>query len=277
MFRKGLEMGRLSRGWQLTKLSFNVIGKDKEILLFPIISGIALILMAASFFGVYFIAFGFENLNTYLLAAFFIVFYFVSAFIVVFFNVALVSCAMLRLNGGDPTFSYGIKMASSRLKYILEWALLSATVGLVLQAISSKSGVLGKIVIGFIGFAWSIATYFVVPIIAFEQLSPFKAIKRSASVLKTSWGEALISNLGIGLIFFLLALPGFIPLILGIVIGGSFAIILGVLAMVVYWLCLAVLASAVSGVLLTALYRYGTTGKLSEYYSGQVLQNPWTL
>jgi hypothetical protein len=270
-------MGRLSRGWQLTKLSFSVIGKDKEILLFPVISGVALILMAASFFGVYFIAFGLENLNAYLLAAFFIAFYFVSAFVVVFFNVALVSCAMLRLNGGDPTFSYGMKMASSRLKYIVEWALLSATVGLVLQAISSKSGVIGKIVIGMIGFAWSVATYFVVPIIAFEQVGPFKAIKRSASILKSSWGEALISNLGIGLIFFLLALVGLIPLVLGLVIGGSFAIITGIVIAVLYWLCLAVLASAVSGVLLTALYRYGTTGKLSEYYSEQVVQNPWKL
>ena len=268
-------MGRLSRGWQLTKLSFGVIRKDKEILLFPIISGMALIIMAASFFGVYFFSFGLENLNVYLVAAFFIVFYFVSAFIVVFFNVALASCAMLRLNGGDPTFSYGIKMASARLKYILEWALLSATVGLVLQAISSRSGMIGKVIIGMIGFAWSVATYFVVPIIAFEQLSPFKAIKRSATVLRSSWGEALISNLGIGLIFFLLALVGLIPLIVGFVIGGSFAIIVGILITVVYWLSLAVLASAVSGVLLTVLYRHGTTGKLSEYYSEQVLQNPW--
>ena len=183
-------MGKISRGWALTKLSFNVIGKDKEILLFPVISGIALIAMAASFFGVYFFAFGLENLNIYLLAAFFIAFYFISAFVVVYFNVALVSCAMLRLEGGDPTFSYGIKMASGRIKFIAEWALLSATVGLVLQMISSRSGIVGKIVIGLIGLAWSVATYFVVPVIAFEQVGPIKAIKRSASVLKNSWGEA---------------------------------------------------------------------------------------
>jgi hypothetical protein len=269
-------MGRLSRGWALTKLSFNVIGKDKEILLFPVISGIAMVLMAATFFGVYFLAFGLEN-NVYLLAAFFVVFYFLVAFVVVFFNVALVSCAMLRLDGGDPTFSYGIKMASGRLKYIAEWALLSATVGLVLQAISSRSGAIGKIVMGLVGFAWSVATYFVVPIIAFEQVGPLKAIKRSASVLKSSWGEALISNLGIGLIFFALALLGLIPLVIGFVISGAVAIIVGVVIAVVYWICIAVLASAVSSVLMTALYRYGTTGKLSEYYSEQVLQNPWNL
>ena len=270
-------MGRLSRGWALTKLSFSVIGKDKEILLFPVISGIALITMAASFFGVYFFAFGLENLDPYILAAFFIAFYFISAFIVVFFNVALVSCAMLRLNGGDPTFSYGIKMASSRLKFILEWALLSATIGLVLQMISSRSGIIGKIVVGLVGFAWSVATYFVVPVIAFEQVGPIKAIKRSAIVLKGSWGEALISNLGIGLIFLALGIVGLVPLVIGFVIGGSVAIIAGIIIAVVYWLCIAVLASAVSGVLLTALYRYATTGKMSEYYSEQVLKNPWDL
>jgi hypothetical protein len=270
-------MGRLSRGWALTKLSFNVIGKDKEILLFPVISGIALIMMAASFFGIYLFAFGLDNLDYYLLAAFFIAFYFISAFVVVFFNVALVSCAMLRLNGGDPTFSYGIKMASGRLKFILEWALLSATVGLVLQAISSKSGMLGKIVVGLIGLAWSVATYFVVPVIAFEQVGPIKAIKRSASVLKNSWGEAMISNLGVGLIFFGLALLGLIPLVIGFVIGGLLAIIVCVIITVVYWLCLAVLLSAVQGVLLTALYRYATTGKVSEYYSEQVFKNPWNM
>jgi hypothetical protein len=270
-------MGRLSRGWQLTKLSFGVIRKDKEILLFPIISGISMIIMAASFFGVYFFAFGFEDPDPYLTAAFFIAFYFISAFIAVFFNVALVSCAMLRLDGGDPTFSYGIRMASARVKHIVQWALLAATVGLVLQAISSRSGALGRIVVGLVGFAWSVATYFVVPIIAFEQVGPFKAIKRSAAVLKGSWGEALISNLGIGLIFFLLALVGFIPLIIGIVIGGTVAIITAIVIAVVYWICLGVLASAASSVLLTALYRYGTTGKMSEYYSEQVLQNPWRL
>ena len=103
------------------------------------------------------------------------------------------------------------------------------------------------------------------PIIVFEQVGPFKAIKRSAAVLKNSWGEAIVSNLGIGVIFFLLALVGLIPLIAGFVISGSLAIILGIVIAVLYWLCLAVLASAVSGVLLTALYRYGTTGKISEY------------
>jgi hypothetical protein len=163
------------------------------------------------------------------------------------------------------------------LKFIVEWALLSATVGLVLQAISSRSGAIGKIVIGLVGFAWSVATYFVVPIIAFEQLGPIKAIKRSASVLKGTWGEALVSNLGIGLIFFALALVGLIPLLIRFLIGGSVAIILGIVIAVVYWLCIAVLASAANGVLLTALYRYSTTGKLSEYYPDQVLKNPWNV
>ena len=89
-------------------------------------------------------------------------------------------------------------------------------------------------------------------------------------------GKANNSNLGIGVIFFALGLVGLVPLV-GFVIGGSLAIIAGIIIVAVYWLCLAVLASAVSGVLLTALYRYATTGKMSEYYSEQVLKNPWNL
>jgi hypothetical protein len=96
-------------------------------------------------------------------------------------------------------------------------------------------------------------------------------------VLKGSWGEAMISNLGIGLIFLALGIVGLVPIIVGFVIGGSMVIIAGIIVAIVYWLCIAVLATAVSGVLLTALYRYATTGKISEYYSEQVLKNPWNL
>ncbi len=142
--------------------------------------------------------------------------------------------------------------------------------------ISSKAGIIGKLVIGMVRFVWSVATYFVVPIIAFERLSPFQAIKRSKDLLKSTWGEALISNLGIGLIFILVALTGFIPLIIGVAIGSTPAII-GIAIAVIFWIGLALVASAVFGVPLAALYRYGTTGKLSEYYPERVLQNPWNL
>jgi len=276
-------MGKISRGWQLTKLSFGVIRKDKEILLFPVISGLMLIAIAASFFIPWFLATDFSGGTSSISISFYIfwaIFYFISFTISTFFTVAMMGCAMMRLEGGDPTFSYGMRFAADRIKYIVEWALVAATVGLILRAIEQRSGLIGKIIIGIIGIAWTIATYFVLPVLAFEKLTPFKAMKRSASVLKASWGEALFSNLGIGLIFFLLALVGVVVMFLGIYLIVATSVLVGIVLCVIavlYWIFLAILSSAVSAVLMTALYRFATTGKTSMEFPAPVLQNPWSI
>jgi Family of unknown function (DUF6159) len=276
-------VGKISRGWQLTKLSFGVIRKDKEILLFPVISGLVLIAIAASFIVPWFLTTDFSGGSSDISLVFYIfwiIFYFISFTISTFFTVAMMGCAMMRLDGGDPTFSYGLRFAAERFKYIVEWALVAATVGLILRAIEQRSGLIGKIIIGIIGLAWSIATYFVLPVLAFEKLTPFKAMKRSASVLKSSWGEALFSNLGIGLIFFLLALVGIVVMVLGIYLIVTVSVIIGIIMIIIavlYWVFLAVLSSAVHAVLMTALYRFATTGKTSMEFPAPVLQNPWNM
>jgi hypothetical protein len=271
-------MGRISRGWQLTKMSLGVIRKDKEILLFPVISGLVLIAIIATYFGFWFFSGGFtSDFNTlnWAFYLFWFVFYLISYFLVVFFNVAIVACAMKRLEGGDPTFSYGIGFAASRVKYIFEWAIVAATVGLIIRAISERAGFVGKIIMGFVGMAWSIATYFVVPIIAFENVGPIDAIKKSAGILKRSWGEALVSNLGMGLVFLGLGAIGLVPLLVAIVLGSVTAILVAVSTVFVYWLILVIIASAAQTVLLTALFRYATTGKVSEDFPENALKNPW--
>jgi hypothetical protein len=273
-------MGRWSRSVALTKMSFQVIKKDKEILLFPVISGIVSIIVMASFFGslLFLNGFDFQGMqNNPFSYVFIFLFYLVSYFVVIFFNVALVACSMKRLEGGDPTVSYGLNFAAGRVKVIFKWAIVAATVGLILRIISERSGALGKVIIGLIGAGWSIATYFVVPIIAFEDVGPWDAIKRSLGLLRGTWGESLISNLGIGLIFFALALLGIVPLILAFLLGNIWLMIAVGIAVVVYWILLGVLASTASVVLLTALYRYATTGKVSEEFPENAIKNPWNV
>lgn len=271
-------MGRWSRSVALTKMSFQVIRKDKEILLFPVISGITSIIVMASFFGSWLFLTNFDIQGmqndpfSYVLI---FLFYLVSYFVVIFFNVALVACSMKRLEGGDPTVRYGLNFASGRIKAILKWALVAATVGLILRMISERSGVIGKLIIGLIGAGWSIATYFVVPIIAFEDVGPLQAIKRSLVLLRGTWGESLLSNLGLGLIFFALALLGILPLIIAVLVGNVWLIVAIGIAVVVYWILLGVLASTASIVLLTALYRYATTKKVSEEFPENAIKNPW--
>ena len=275
-------MGGISRGWQLTKLSFSVIRKDKELLLFPLISGIITILLAISFFLPFILSSDWsagaspEDSELTLLLLF-IPFYIIAYFIAIFFNVAIVACATKRLDGGDPTFSYGIGFAKSRLKYIFQWAIFAAIVGLILRAIQQRVGAVGKILVALAGLAWSIATYFVIPVIAFEEMTPLNAIKRSAGILRKSWGEALISNLGMGLIFFVFSLVGFLIIILGFAIGGLMGLAVGAIVAVIYWVFIGVLATAAQNVLMAALYRFATTGKTSMEFPTYVLENPWTV
>jgi hypothetical protein len=271
-------MGMFGRGWDLTKMSFRVIRKDKELLLLPVISGLATIFLWGTFVGAFwfFDLFADEGTGLYITVAAGFLVYLLTNFIILFFNAAVVGAAMIRLNGGDPTVRDGIRVAASRIKEIFLWAIFAATVSLILRAIAEKGGVIGKIVAGIAGMAWSIATYFALPVIIYEGLTPWKAVKRSVAVLRGAWGEALISNLGTGLIFFLLALVGLVPLGLGFYsvfylgFGGWMLLLACIFIAIAYWIFIAVLSSAVEGVLLAALYRYAVTGKLAEDFEGSV-------
>lgn len=269
-------MGRISRGWKLTKLSLRVIRKDKEILLLPVLSALTTMLVLASFVAGVFLTTGFEEVTAIAWLAMAFAFYFVSYFITIFFNAAVIGCATIRLNGGDPKVKDGLMVAADNIGRILVWALVAATVGMVIKAIQQRVGVLGRIVMGALGVAWTLVTYFVIPVLVYEKLGPWAAVKRSASMFKSTWGELIVGNLGLGLIFFMLGLAGVLFIALGFVVGGFAAIAAGFVAAVVYWLVLAVVKSAAEGVLVAALYRYATTGQVPEGLEGVRFANPWS-
>lgn len=261
-------------------MALRVIRKDKEILIFPVLSGLATLLILASFVGGMWLAVGIEGLdegNTgWILFALLAVFYFVSFFIAIFFNACVIGCAMIRMNGGDPTVSDGFRIAGENVGRILKWALFAATVGLIIKAIQERVGFLGKMIMGAIGIAWTIATYFVVPVLIYERLGPWGAVRRSAEILRRTWGEALVGNLGLGAVFVLLGLLGFLPLAIGIYIGSVASIVIGAVVMIVYWLVLGIIASAAQSVLVAALYRYATTGKIAEEFEEVSFAKPFT-
>jgi hypothetical protein len=204
-------------------------------------------------------------------------FYAINYFVIVFFNSALVSCAIKRMAGGDPTVGYGLQQALARLPQIAAWALVSATVGIVLKAVESKSDTVGKLVAGLVGAGWAIATYFVVPVLVVERVGPWEALKRSTSLVRRTWGEALAGNLGVGLVIFLGMLPGIALLMLGIVIGAAAGqpILAGIgVALGVIWIMgVSLVSSAVQSILLTALYLYASEGKAPPQFDANLLQN----
>jgi hypothetical protein len=267
----------LSRTWELTKESFAVLRADKEILLFPVMSSIAAIVVTASFFIPLFMTGAFQSLQEggetspfHYLVLF--VFYFANYFVIIFFNSALMACANIRLSGGDPTVADGLRIAQSRLGRIAAWALVAATVGMILRAIEERSQKLGQLVTALIGAAWTLLTYFMIPVILFEDLSIGDSIKRSGAIFRKNWGEQVTGGFSFGLIFFLLLIPGvIITAVLVAVIP-----LVGVLFAVVYFLGLAAISAAVKGIFTVALYRYATNGEVPAGFSPALVQGAFT-
>ncbi len=274
---------RLSTGWDLTRQSFRVLKLDKELLLFPAISGVACLLVLASF-AVPLWNSGYvdvlledqEQIHDPIAYVVLFAFYFVNYFVIVFFNAALVACAVIRFKGGDPTLGDGLRAASARLPQIAGWALVSATVGIVLKLIESRSERAGQIVSGLLGMAWSVTTYFVVPVLVVERVGPVGAVKRSGSIMGKTWGEALAGQFGMGLVTFLLFRPAIAMLVLGAVALSANQAVLGVGLLVVGGVALLVvslISSAVSAILLAALYLYAAEGRLPSNFDQDLLKH----
>jgi Family of unknown function (DUF6159) len=258
---------------------------DKELLLFPLMSGIACLLVLASF-AIPLWASGYADrvvndeavnqaqqvLGYVILFAFYVVNYFV----IIFFNAALIACAIIRFKGGNPNLRDGFSAAFARLPQIFGWALVAATVGLILRIIESRSEKVGQIVAGLLGMAWSAVTYFVVPVIVVEQAGPVTAAKRSLSILKKTWGEALTANFGIGLIVFVAGLLAVIPLVLGVMAIsagipalGAVGIVCGLLLV----LAVSLVSSALNAIILGALYLYAAEGTVPTQFDDALFQH----
>jgi hypothetical protein len=258
-------MERIRRGFRLVGTSWEVVKTDRELLVLPVISFACMAAVALVLAGAGWVV-GFPRQGESLSAAQYLilaVFYFCTTFIAVFFNAAIVGAATIRLQGGDPTLSDGLRLAWARVGKILAWSALTATVGLILRSLEERAGILGRIVIGIIGAAWSAITFFVVPVLLYEQLGTVDCVKRSATLFKQRWGEQFTGNISIGIVMFLAAIPialvavalGAVLLPLGIVIG-----VLGIGLLVA-------VGSTLTGVFNAALYRYATTGESSAPFT----------
>lgn len=264
---------RLSIGWQLTKVSLGVLRKEKSLVLLPFLSLLITGAVWAIFFvSIFFLAAPTDPFGSVLFYVGLAVVYFVTFFVSIYFNAAVMGAAMIRLNGGDPTIADGLKVASENLGRIAGWALLTATVGLILRIISERFGWVGRIVASIAGVAWGIVTYLVVPVLIFEKIGPWAAVKRSGSLLRKTWGEAAGGYLTLGGIFVLLALPALLLIVLGAIFGGLLGLVIALGIAVVYWLILGLVGSAAQSILVTALYRYATTGQLGFGFPRDLFQ-----
>lgn len=279
------------RTWALTRMTFDVIKKDNEMLLFPLLAAICSVLFS--------VAMLFPTVITHLLndggsfvwgplqlAATFAT-YFGLAFITTFFNTCVVYTTRVRLSGGDATFGQSVSFAFSRIGRIISWSALAASVGLLLSMLENAArnakgvgAILLSILRGLLATAWNVVTLFVVPAMVYQDLGPIDAIKSSMDTLRNTWGESLARHYGMGLASFLFTLPGILGAVLIVLaMGSGLPVGVGVALLAVvglYILGVALVFNVANAVFNTALYHYATSRQVPAGFSPEVLQGAFT-
>jgi hypothetical protein len=271
---------KFSRSWDLVKASASVLRSDKELMLFPILSSLATLLVLATFALPVFTLKLFENGFNVVGAVVGFAFYFCQYTVIIFFNSALVGAATIRLEGGDPTFSDGLRIARSRLPAILGYAAIAATVGLILQSLKNRdNNIIVRLIGSGLGAAWTLATFLVVPVLVNREIGPIDALKESIALLKKTWGENAIGNVGIGaafgLIFVLVMLLGIVLAIAAWQVAPAAGITVAVVA-VIALLVLGVTQAALSGIYSAALYRYAVANETPVAFQGMALEQAFS-
>ena len=280
-------VSRFARSWQLIQASWDVLRADNALLILPALSGLATTALSVSF-----AALAMSDVNTLSaihgskflnglgpLYAWAFCWYVVQYFVVIFFNTALVGAAIALLEGGRPTVGVALKLAFSRIGAVLGYAVISATIGILLQALAERLGLLGRLIEVTLGLAWTAATFLVVPILAAEGIGPWQAIERSTALLRKTWGENLIGNVGISLVTSMVS--GAVGLI---GVGGSVLLfqlnpVLGgvlLLASITTLLLIVLVAAALSAIYAAAVYHYAVVGTPPTSFDGDLVRDAFT-
>lgn len=266
---------RMRNGWHLGISSLELLRDHPKLLLFPVLSGITLLVVLLSFTGAvgglaanysegmeaFFMQI--EELSQVAIFATVFVFYLLCYFIITFFNVALIHSARQVFEGEEPSLQEGVRFSAQRSHQIFTWALVAATVGLIIQAIEER---LGSLVSGILGFAWSMASYFVLPVLAYEGVGPLDAIKRSSQTIRERWGDAIGAGFSLGL-FVLVGIV--VAIVSGLGAGfvhPGMGVAIGVMVMLITF----VVNGAARNIFLAAAYQH-TQGNTPNAFDSETL------
>ncbi|MDG1462943.1 MAG: DUF6159 family protein [Gammaproteobacteria bacterium] len=271
---------RLGRSWELVKFSADILRKDKELLVFPLLSSIAGLLVMASFFPLLLIPGsiaiaeqGQQLTNQIDMAALFLL-YLIEYFVIFFFNAALVAAALERINGGDPTVASGFQAVLPKIGIIFFYSIIAATVGVVLRSIGERGGIFGRIISGLTGVFWTLASFLAVPVLVSRNVGPVDALRESFALMKRTWGENVIANAGLGVVFFLVYLVVLLSMFGLISIAASYGTETMITLVIIFGLLLMILGlmqAALQGIFSAALYHYAVDGEDDAGIPAEVL------
>jgi hypothetical protein len=278
-------MNKFQRSWQLFKSSLAVMRKDKQLLLFPILTTACTLLIGLLFLfpiafqptghsyvsGAHWKAVGTTLYDTDgagyanhdgnngqmairnvkpLALVYFGVTYFASMFVATFFNVAFYQQILNALNGEAVSIGTGLRFAATKWKPILMWTPFAGLVGYIIKALEQRFGLVGRLVMRLVGTAWSIACVFVIPVLITSEKStnPLSVLKESAMTLKNTWGESLIGYAGVSFGSAIILLLSLAWLGAGIAISVSLQLYWVLALVIVGWLAAVVLWAYVMSV-----------------------------
>lgn len=263
-------MGRLANSWDIAKRSWAVLRSDKSLAWFPVLSFLGSVVVVGIVGGLIALA-GIDDSATGdslkpLGWVLIVVAYIGLAIVQTYFLAALVAGADERLRGGQSTIGGAMQVANSRLHRLLPWALVSATVSIILSLLE-RYGVVGRIVATLVGLAWNLVTFLTVPILVIEDVPVGRAFGRSKDLFKQTWGENVVGQAGLGVLGFVVVLPAVALFAVGAALGTAGLVVLGAVGVV--WLVIAsTVLAALNGIYRTALYRFATTGEVPTDFAG---------
>ena len=265
----------IGRSLALVKTSWEILMSEKQLLVFPVLSGIVTILVMITFVLPLLLAGAFMNIvpaGPVVYYGFLFLFYVASYFVVIFFNTALITCVNDKLNGRPVSVATGLSNSARHLPSIIGWAVLAATVGLILNLLEERAGFVGDIVLAIIGGVWSLVTFFVVPVLVFEEKGVFSAIRESFALFKKTWGETVVGSVSIGLVFMLIGIAGALCVFATLMLGSWMVFIAALALFILLVVILAVIASAMQGIFVVALYTYAKTGQVPGAFRKDLIE-----
>ena len=272
---------RVVRTQAIMSAAWYILKEDLSLFLLPVASSLCLLLLVGSYLVPTIIGWVTdERFNTGIVyieprsQAGLFLFYLVTYATVVFFNAALAACVLGKLEGREITIVHGLKEARTCVPQIVGWAVLSATVGLVLKTIERRSGFLGNLIVQILGVAWSVATFLVVPVLVAEKKGPFEAVQASVQLVKRTWGEDVLAGLGFGALYFILSIPGWFVFVVGAgMITSQLPIAIIVMSLaILYFPFLGLILSTMSTIFDVVLYRYAKLGTITPGFDGELLK-----
>jgi hypothetical protein len=279
MFRRG---NRIQNGVELTRQSWAALRANPQLMIFPVISLIGMIIVTILFF-IPVSATGIvaamsdqsgrsSNINQTLFTITIFLYYFVTYTVIIFSNTALVGAALKLARGETATVQDGINIALSRMGKIFVYALISATIGMLARAVRQSGSnsrnlvgiIIANIIAGIIQGAWNLVVFFAIPVLVVEDLGVIDSLKRSVGLFKQTWGEQFTGSVAISAIGCLatlgLMVVGIVIIGLAAATGSTAVTIFAIGVVVLAFIFLSLLSGAINGIFQASLYQYATTG-----------------